>query len=151
MSVRSERHTKIIEIINAKNVETQEELCEHLRNLGFVVTQATICRDIKELGLVKISVDDKHYKYACIESAHSASAPKLSGIFKEIVLRIKVAENLLVIRTMSGSANTAAAFIDSLSLDCIAGCIAGDDTIFVAVDTKDHVQQVLDKLTAILD
>lgn len=146
MSQRSERHARIIEIINSKNVETQDELCAYLKGLGFNVTQATICRDVKELGLIKISTDDRHYKYAYMDDPRNNAKPKLSGLFKEIVLKIRIAGNLLVVKTMAGSANTAAAFIDALSLDHIVGCIAGDDTIFVAVDRAENAQSVLEKL-----
>lgn len=146
MSQRSERHARIIEIINSKDVETQDELCIHLKNLGYDVTQATICRDVKELGLVKISSDDKHYKYAYMDEPRGGSKPKLSILFKEIVLKIRIAGNLLVVKTMAGSANTAAAFIDALALDNVVGCIAGDDTIFVAVDNAENTRTVLEKL-----
>ena len=96
--------------------------------------------------MIKISTDDRHYKYAYMDDPRNNAKPKLSGLFKEIVLKIRIAGNLLVVKTMAGSANTAAAFIDALSLDHIVGCIAGDDTIFVAVDRAENAQSVLEKL-----
>ena len=149
MSVKTDRQSKIIELVNSKDIETQDELCDLLRSAGFNVTQATICRDVKELGLYKTSCEGNRYKYVYLDNSRG-TAPKMGLLFKESVVRIYRAENLLVIKTISGSANAAAAFIDVLNLDHIVGCIAGDDTIFVAIDKTENVAKTYDKLNEFL-
>ncbi len=148
---RETRQLKILEIIAKNNVDTQEELVARLCDEGFRVTQATVSRDIKDMGIIKtLSEDGKKYKYTAQQPKDNTSERFLS-IFRNTVLSIRTAENLVVIKTETGAANAAAETIDRMNLDCILGVIAGDNTIFVAVDNVDNTAYVAEKLEDILD
>ena len=148
---RETRKLKILEIIAKNNVDTQEELVARLSDEGFRVTQATVSRDIKDMGIIKtLSEDGKKYKYTAQQLKDNTSERFLS-IFRNTVLSIRTAENLVVIKTETGAANAAAETIDRMNLDCILGVIAGDNTIFVAVDNVDNTAYVAEKLEDILD
>lgn len=148
---RETRQLKILEIIAKNNVDTQEELVARLSDEGFRVTQATVSRDIKDMGIIKtLSEDGKKYKYTAQQPKDNTSERFLS-IFRNTVLSIRTAENLVVIKTETGAANAAAETIDRMNLDCILGVIAGDNTIFVAVDNVDNTAYVAEKLEDILD
>lgn len=125
------RHAKILEIINSKDIETQEELAEELKNIGMDVTQATVSRDIKELKLIKVLSSEGKYKYASIAPIEKFMSDKLVNVFSQTVLSVENVENVIVIKTIPGSAQVAAEAIDSLRFDGVAGTIAGDNTIFV--------------------
>lgn len=147
---REARQLKILELIAKHNIDTQEELVSKLRDEGFNVTQATVSRDIKDMGIIKtMASDGKKYKYAAQQPKDNTSERFLS-IFRNTVLSIRAAENLVVVKTETGAANAAAETIDRLNLDCILGVIAGDNTIFVAVDSIDNTNYVADKLEDIL-
>lgn len=130
--MKFQRQLKILEIIEQYSVETQEELSEKLREKGFDVTQATVSRDIKELRLVKILSDNGVYKYA--PSSHE-TLPNISTkfriIFKESVVSVDCANNIVSVKTLPGMAHAAAMAIDALSWQDFVGSLAGDDTIFV--------------------
>lgn len=148
---RETRQLKILDIIAKNNVDTQEELVARLCDEGFRVTQATVSRDIKDMGIIKtLSEDGKKYKYTAQQPKDNTSERFLS-IFRNTVLSIRTAENLVVIKTETGAANAAAETIDRMNLDCILGVIAGDNTIFVAVDNVDNTAYVAEKLEDILD
>jgi len=146
---KNRRQNRIIEIINSFDVKTQEELIELLYGEGYVVTQATVSRDIKELGFVKTATDRGTYKYTS-----GTIPPKISSrqmaLFKESVIKIDSSENIIVIKTVSGGANSAASLIDGLVDGNIVGTIAGDDTIFVAARHKDSVKGLIDKFNKYL-
>ena len=102
---RSVRQSKILELISTREIETQDELVECLRNANFDITQATISRDIKELGLIKIlSAETGKYKYSLVDSGEQAISNKYISIFKEAVISIKPAQNLVVLKTIPSSA-----------------------------------------------
>ncbi|PJI09946.1 MULTISPECIES: arginine repressor [Clostridium] len=145
------RHTKILEIINSKDIETQEELAEELRKSGMEVTQATVSRDIKELKLIKVLSSKGRYKYATISPTESFLSNKLVTIFSQTVLNVDRVNNMVVVRTISGSANAAAEAIDSLNLDGIAGSIAGDNTIFILARTEEIAVGIVQKLKKMID
>ena len=100
---RSARQSKILEIIQMKEIETQDELVSELRALNFDITQATISRDIKELGVIKILSDSKKYKYAYVDSSEQQVSNKYLGIFKESIISVKAVKNLVVIKTLKGN------------------------------------------------
>ncbi|MFL0246687.1 arginine repressor [Candidatus Clostridium stratigraminis] len=131
------RHAKILEIINIKDIETQEELAEELKNIGMDVTQATVSRDIKELKLIKVLSSEGKYKYASISPIEKFLSEKLVNVFSQTVLSVENVENFIVIKTIPGSAQVAAEAIDSLSFEGVAGTIAGDNTIFVLARSKE--------------
>lgn len=140
------RHTKILEIINSKDIETQEELAEELRKSGMEITQATVSRDIKELKLIKVLSPKGKYKYATISPTEVFLSNKLVAIFSQTVINIDSVDNFVVVKTITGSGNAAAEAIDSLNLDGIAGTIAGDNTIFILARSKEKAYELVQKL-----
>lgn len=138
------RHTKILEIIENHEVETQEELAQKLKECGFNVTQATVSRDIKELRLLKVLTKDGRYKYATIKQQESVISDRFIKLFKDSVTSIDNAENIIVIKTLPGAANAAAAALDALDLKELVGTLAGDDTIFLLTRDREKVPQVIE-------
>lgn len=149
---RNSRQSKILEIISSKAIETQDELVTELRLANFDITQATISRDIKELGLIKIATENNKYKYAVMGATTSpvASSKKLS-IFKECVVSVKTALNLVVVKTMNGTAGLVSSFIDSLSLTPVLGCTYGDDTVMVITSDIEDGKIIHSKLIELLN
>jgi len=145
------RHSKILEIITQKDIETQEELVDELKKEGFDVTQATVSRDIKELKLIKVQTKDGKYKYAPFSYQSNALYDKLVSIFSQTVLDIDCVGNMIVIKTLSGSASAAAESIDSLKFDGIVGTIAGDNTIFALARTNEKAQEIALRMKRILN
>jgi len=143
--VKLQRHAKILELIQQKDIETQEELAEELRSHGFDVTQATVSRDIKELRLIKVLTPAGTYKYATMSKMDSKNWEKLIRVFVEAVTSIDYANNLIVIKTLSGNAQAAAAAIDALNWPEILGCVAGDDTILVVVRDANKAKDVVER------
>ncbi|TYP51647.1 arginine repressor [Thermosediminibacter litoriperuensis] len=147
--MKAKRHMKIREIIREKPIETQEELAEELRKCGFNVTQATVSRDIKELRLVKVLRDNHHYCYSEPDKSTFVS-DKLVRMFRDSIVSIDSAENLVVIKTLSGTAHAAAAAIDGLNWKEIVGTVAGDDTILVVARSKPAVKDLVEKLESLI-
>ena len=139
------RQSTILEIIENHTVETQDQLSEILRSIGVEVTQATISRDIKELKLVKVQGEDGSYRYAVAGRGQLGKLDVFKRVFRETVVSVEQAGSLVVVRTMTGSANAAAEAIDELNMSEVVGSLAGDNTIFIAV--KDGMQKrVVDEL-----
>lgn len=151
---RNARQQKILEIIARKEIDTQEELCAELNKLNFNVTQATISRDVKDLRLYKVAGITKKYRYASIDAIDTESdnvTGKMKNLFRECVLNINYANNLIVIKTMRGNGNTAGAFVDSLEITEIIGSVAGDDTLLIVVDSNENTPPIVEKLRAYID
>ena len=148
--MKSSRQNKIVEIIRKYHVETQEELAEHLEKAGFVVTQATVSRDIRELKLTKVPTASGRSKYAVHQGATSAINDKLVRVLRDAYISMDKAQNILVIKTVSGMAMAAAAALDSLELDALVGCIAGDDTIMCAIRTNEQTDEVMQVLSDLI-
>ena len=146
--MRNLRQSKILELIAKYEIETQDDLSAELRKAGFTVTQATISRDIKELGLVK-SLSNGAYKYAAPADTSGASV-KIVNMFRESVISIDSANNLIVIKTISGSANAAALLVDKLNIEGVMGCVAGDDTVLVIVKSENITSEVIVRLQKIV-
>ena len=147
--MKTMRHALILEIIESKDTETQEELAEELKNHGVNVTQATVSRDIKELRLLKVLAENGGYKYATAERAEKGMNERFIRIFSESVLSITGAKNLIVIKTLSASANAAAEAIGSLKWPEIIGCIAGDNTILVVLQSEEIVDTVIGRFRSL--
>ena len=143
--MRYARQSKILELIKEQEIDTQDRLAAKLNQAGFDVTQATVSRDIKELGLVKVVGKSGRSCYAEAPKISKVQFEKYSKLLSDTVLSIKSAENMIVIKTMAGCANAAAEVIDNMHLDEILGTIAGDNTIFLVVDSKDDVAKVMSK------
>ena len=148
--MKLERHAKIIELIGKYAIETQEELAGRLNEAGFRVTQATVSRDIRELKLTKMTVDGRQ-RYVIVPGPGSQLGDKYIGILREGFLSMDMAQNILVVKTVSGMAMAVAAALDALNWQEIAGCIAGDDTVFCAVRTADDAMLVKEKLRRALN
>ncbi len=144
------RHAKILEIINSKAIETQEELAEELKNGGIDVTQATVSRDIKELKLTKVLNDDGKYKYAAITQKDNFMSNKFISLFAQTVTHVENVDNFIVIKTLSGSAPAAAEAIDSFNLEGIVGTLAGDNTIFVLTRNREKVIEITQRMKKLL-
>ena len=144
------RHKAIVDIIKKYNVETQEELAGYLKDAGFMVTQATVSRDIRELKLSKVPIGGGRQKYVIIQHDESHMEDKFIRVLKDGFVSMDMAQNILVVKTVSGMAMAVAAAIDAMKLKEIVGSIAGDDTIMVAVRTTDDTMIVMEKIREIL-
>ena len=144
--MKSERQKKIIEIICSNEIDTQEELVEILKNTGYDVTQATISRDIRALGLIKVAGETKRQKYAIPDKIDPTSDGKYITLLRDAVKSFDYAENIIVIKTVSGMAMAVAAALDNLQIDTIVGCVAGDDTLLCVVRNKNLINETIDQL-----
>lgn len=145
------RHAKILEIISSRDIETQEDLAEELKKTGMDVTQATVSRDIKELKLIKVLSDNGNYKYAAIVSSENMLSDKLVYIFIQTVISVNYVNNIIVLRTISGSAPAAAETIDSLGWEGIVGTLAGDNTIFVLTVSNEKAQELVGRIKKLMN
>ena len=144
--MKYKRQSKILELINAFDIYTQDDLADRLGRSGYAATQATISRDIKELKLLKIPAANGQYKYASANHDEEKTDVKFFNILNETVINITPAKNLIVVKTYSGMANAAGAAIDALNFPEIVGTIAGDDTIFIAFASDDNAEMIAQKL-----
>ena len=149
--MKTNRQSKIIEIIQKNEVETQDELSALLENDGFRVTQATVSRDIRELKLTKIPTAGGRQKYAVITDAPENLSKKYERVLREGFLSMDMAQNILVIKTVSGMASAVCAAIDAMKMREIVGSIAGDDTIMCAIRTVDDTYAVMKKIRRIVE
>ncbi len=145
------RHGKIIEIIDKHDVETQEELAAYLRQAGYDVTQATVSRDIRELKLSKVPTGEGKQKYIVIKQDDSHLGDKYIRVLRDGFVSMDMAQNILVIKTVSGMAMAVAAAVDAMKFKEIVGCIAGDDTIMMAVRTVEDTQILMEKIKSMID
>lgn len=133
---RTTRQSKILEIIQQKEIETQEDLAKELSLLNFNITQATISRDIKELGLIKVMSSSKKYKYAYVESHTSSATTKYNIILKESIIYIKIVNNLIVCKTLKDVASVVCSIIDKFNFDLVLGTVYGIDTVMIICQTN---------------
>ena len=143
--MKLERHSKIVELIGKYQIGTQEELAEYLNKEGYNVTQATVSRDIRELRLSKVAGEDGKQHYVVLQNQENFN-DKYIRILKDGFLNMDMAQNILVIKTVSGMAMAVAAALDELLFHEIVGCVAGDNTIMCAVRSVDDTIIVMDKL-----
>ena len=148
--MKENRHQKILEIIESRNVGTQEELADLLRGAGYNVTQATVSRDIRELALSKIPGENGAQKYVCLPRSTSQMSDKFIRVLHDGFVSMEQAQNLLVVRTVSGMAMAVAAALDAMHFREVIGCIAGDDTIFIASHTNEETAQLAERLRTML-
>ena len=145
------RHAKIVELINKYQIETQDELAEYLNEAGFKVTQATVSRDIRDLKLTKVPAENGRQKYAVLQSAQNGMTEKYVRILRDGFSSMDMAQNILVLKTVSGMAMAVAAALDAMTWNEIVGCIAGDDTIMCAVRTVDDTILLMEKIKKLLE
>ena len=144
------RQAKIVELIGKYDIETQEELCSRLNEEGYEVTQATVSRDIRELKLTKAAKPDGRAVY-CAVRANEDFSQKYLNVLRTGYVSMDMAQNILVIRTIAGMAMAVAAAIDAMQFREVVGCIAGDDTIMVAVRTVDGCLDVMTRIRDLID
>lgn len=147
---RNTRQMKILELIAKKAIETQDELTRELELAGFKVTQATVSRDIKELGLVKVTENAKQ-RYVRDANSDKNFLSNLTNLYKNAVLSIEQAQNIVVIKTIPSGASAVGMAIDRLSEEHIMGCIAGDDTVFVVTKNNETATETVAQLSEMLD
>ena len=149
--MKNDRQSRILEIIEQENVETQEQLQQRLQEQGVICTQATISRDIKQLHLVKEPVGQGRYRYTVSSQRSRLNvADKLRGIFRESIVSIDNAQNIVVIKTMSGLANAAGAAIDNMDLPDLVGSLAGDDTAILIMRTNEAAAEFCSEIHKML-
>ena len=149
--MKVERHSKIVELIGKYEIRTQEELAQMLNEAGFNVTQATVSRDIRELKLTKVQAENGRQRYVVLEAPRGTSAIKYIRILKDGFVSMDMAQNILVIKTVSGMAMAVAAALDAIQMHEIVGCIAGDDTIMCAVRSVDDTIILMEKLKKMVE
>ncbi len=150
--MRIKRQNAILKLIGEGSIETQQELTDALRNIGYDVTQATVSRDIKELRIVKRLNESGRYVYA--QSGINSDADmneRFNIIFEKSVVSIEYAVNNIVIKTLSGMAQAAAAALDAMELPEVVGTIAGDDTIIMVVRSEESARRLVYKLRSMTE
>lgn len=141
----------MLELIKKNDIETQEELSDYLEKEGFQVTQATVSRDIRELKLTKVAMSNGRQKYVALVEANEELSDKYARVLKDGFLTMDMAQNILVIKTVSGMAMAVAAALDAMKLHEIVGCIAGDDTIMCAIRSVDDTVAVMERLKKLVE
>ncbi len=149
--MKYKRHNEIIKIVNSYNIETQDELIEKLKDRGYDVTQATVSRDIRELKLTKVAAGHNAYKYAVPTHDSQIYSSKYQYIVRETIISVESACNMIVLKTLAGMAQAAAAAIDALGWNEIVGSIAGDDTIFIVMRTPEKAEEYTQNFRNILN
>ena len=144
------RHAKILELIETYEIETQDELAQKLCEEGFNVTQATVSRDIREMKLTKIATEKGRQKYAVISSHDSEVTERMTRVFREAVVKMDYAQNMIVIKTLSGMGMAVAVAMDNMQTPEILGTIAGDDTVFCVVRNHNQAAVIIEKLYRII-
>lgn len=144
--MKKNRHEKIIEIIGRREIETQEELARALREAGYEVTQATVSRDIRELKLTKMQIGNGRQKYVIMRGHDAQLSDKYIRVLRDAFVSMDQAQNIIVMKTFSGMAMAVAAALDALHIPQVVGCIAGDDTIMMAIRTSEDAILVMKQL-----
>ncbi len=148
--MKNARQEKIVELITKYEIETQEELASYLEKEGCRVTQATISRDIRELKLTKLTTADGKQKYTLMQNHTPEINDKYLRVLKEGFVSMDMAQNILVVKTVSGMAMAVAAAIDAMHWPEVAGCIAGDDTIMCAIRSSEDTLRVMDEIQKVV-
>ena len=149
--MKSVRQAVIKNIIETQIIETQEELADALRQQRIKVTQATVSRDIKEMMLIKVPTGDGRYRYAYpMQNAVIFTEDRMQRLFQDTVIHCDYSENIVVVKTLPGGANTVASALDHANWPEILGTVAGDDNIFIIVKPKSAAKTVTERLTSFL-
>lgn len=149
--MKSNRQSKILDIIEKYDVETQEELIARLKDSGYDVTQATISRDIRELKLTKVLSAEGKYKYVLHKNSKHSTIPNYKSTLSASIISVEYAQNLIVIKTYPGMAQAIAAVLDSAHIIGVMGSVAGDDTIIVAVRDPEISATACDEIKKLLE
>lgn len=147
---KGQRHIKIRELITEQNIETQDDLVEELRSLGYNVTQATVSRDIKELHLVKVPMADGRYKYSLPADQRFNPLEKLRRLIMDAFVKIDMAGYFIVLKTLPGNANAVGVLIDNMEWAEILGTLCGDDTCLIICRTEADTEVIKNRLLDML-
>ena len=148
--MKTKRQAKMLELIKRNDIETQEELAEYLNREGFKVTQATVSRDIRDLRLTKVAVDGSRQKYVVLAPEKDEMNEKYIRVLRDGYISMDMAQNILVMRTVSGMAMAVAAALDAIHFGEVVGCIAGDDTIMIAVRSVEDTRILMGKIRELM-
>ena len=150
--MKSQRQAKILEIISAQNIETQEQLLDALQKEGFHGTQATISRDIKELRIIKELSRFGTYRYSTASNEiDSTFTGRLNTIFRECVIGFDYAQNIIVLRTLPGLASAAGSAIDAMKLHSVVGSLAGDDTVMIVMRDTNSAAHLCGEIKSLIN
>ena len=149
--MKTRRQTKILELIAKNDIETQEELSEYLQAEGYAVTQATVSRDIREMKLTKVSMSNGKQKYAALVDSKEDMSEKYVRVLRDGFVSMDMAQNILVIKTVSGMASAVCTAIDDMQFSEIVGTLAGDDTIMCAVRTVEDTANIMKRIAKIVE
>ena len=150
--MKNDRQAKILEIIERESIDTQEQLQQRLQEMGITCTQATISRDIKQLHLVKEPMGQGRYRYAVsVQRSRLNVADKLRTIFRESIVSVDSAQNIVVVKTMAGLANAAGAALDSMSIPTMVGSLAGDDTAILIMRDGESARVLCEEIHEMLN
>ena len=149
--MKSQRQAKILELIGQKDIETQEQLLMALEESGFRSTQATSSRDIKELRIVKELSPAGAYRYTVQQNDAMNLFSRLNNIFRESVIKVDYAQNIVVIKTLPGLANGACSAVDSMDIAYVVGTIAGDDTALIVMRETEYAREFCEELRGIIN
>ncbi len=149
--MKTRRQAKILDLIRQKDVETQEELLAYLEQEGFQVTQATVSRDIRELKLTKIAMNNGRQKYAVLADVDTGMMEKYARVLREGFVSIDMAQNIVVIKTVSGMAGAVCAAVDAMNMTEVVGSIAGDDTILCVIRSTEDAVKIMKRLRKIVE
>ncbi len=148
--MKASRHTKILELIEQYDIDTQVELAKKLREEGFKVTQATVSRDIRELHLTKVTVTKGRQKYTTMLNNDTEISERLIRVFKEAVVKMDYAGNMVVIKTLEGMGMAVGVALDNMQNSEILGTIAGDDTVFCVIRGSHQAADLIERLYRII-
>ena len=144
--MKTVRQVAILDIIEKQEIETQEELASALNARGIRVTQATVSRDIKELRLLKVLTPSGKYKYSTGDQADDNLTDRFIRMLAESLLSVSSANNLIVVKTLSGSANVAAEALDSMHWPEVLGTLAGDNTVLMIIRSNEETITVTSRI-----
>lgn len=148
--MKTKRQAKMLELIKRNDIETQEELSDYLEREGYQVTQATVSRDIRELKLTKVAMSNGRQKYVALQETDENLSQKYVRVFHDGFVSMDMAQNILVIKTVSGMAMAVCVAIDGMKWNEVVGSIAGDDTIMCAIRSVEDTVAVMDKIRKIV-
>ena len=148
--MKTKRQAKMLELIKRNDIETQEELSDYLDREGYQVTQATVSRDIRELKLPKVAMSNGRQKYVALQETDENLSQKYVRVFHDGFVSMDMAQNILVMRTVSGMAMAVAAALDAIHFGEVVGCIAGDDTIMIAVRSVEDTRILMGKIRELM-
>lgn len=148
--MKSQRHTRMIELVTKYEIETQEELMKRLQSEGFKVTQATVSRDLKELKLTKTLTAKGTYRYAVNVGRQRTGSGRLNNAMADSIVQVDYSLNNVVIKTYPGLAQAVASAVDALNMHNILGCVAGDDTIIIVTRSVEDSAEINDKIRELM-